>query len=927
MGGGDTKDVKDTKPNYLNGLNAAQCQAVLHEPYSSLQILAGPGSGKTRVLTTRIAHMILEHNILPSNIVAVTFTNKAAKEMKERLKKLIDPKKVEGLIMGTFHSVCIRYIKIYGKFLDPPMTKDWSIIDASDSKDVVAQVCKEDSGLKGLADYSRNKISWYKAKRIGPDDLEDIAEATTDKFEKKQLKQVAYVYEEYQKKLDKFNCLDFDDLLIEGCRVFEQVPNAKSNIRVMLVDEFQDTNTVQYDLMRLMSRNDYVSIVGDPDQSIYGWRAAEIGNLQKMKKDFQNTSEIYLEQTYRSSGAIVKAAMSVMSQDKTRPEKELKTDHPEGSPVTLKEFFDGDSEAYWIAKEIKRQIAYSGNKLRYEDFVILLRFNALSRTIESQLNKMRIPVRVLAGTKFFDRSEIKDIMSYLTLLINPSHTPALKRSINVPKRGMGPKSVEDIVDISSKAILPPFTMLLDGLINEEKVKGWKASWKKLDAFVYPLDESRQALRNGKPLKSIVEKLIADIEYESYLKVSCSSEREVNSRVENLKELLSFAATIDDDFNQGTLFKPDEEFDSVKDQNFARLGKFLEVSSLDVSFNTEADVDEALGKVTISTIHSAKGLEWPVVFMPAVESGVIPFFKADTEDQVREERRLLYVGMTRAQAVLNISHARSRLVAGSMKDRCLSDFLKFARNLECYQDDIMLIDDKLRSQLLSIVNLDYPNKEDLKAAINEFEEAFKVDKLREQQMKQNERLRNIDGEGNDYNGYHEYDPDGYDRYDYRSRYGRGKGYNNSYQRFRAPKSNNLVQQLSHETLNNPFKTGSGGSIASGGAGGSNRTATTRRKVHSDIKPFNPPRPAVPPAPASKEVKAEVEASGNSMKRYKTDPDVEILDKAASHFRSTNLQSFQQGADKWKDSLKGLLPDSGIDGSGDSGDAKPLKKPRT
>lgn len=209
---------------------------------------------------------------------------------------------------------------------------------------------------------------------------------------------------------------------------------------------------------------------------------------------------------------------------------------------------------------------------------------------------MRIPVRVLAGTKFFDRSEIKDIMSYLTLLINPSHTPALKRSINVPKRGMGPKSVEDIVDISSKAILPPFTMLLDGLINEEKVKGWKASWKKLDAFVYPLDESRQALRNGKPLKSIVEKLIADIEYESYLKVSCSSEREVNSRVENLKELLSFAATIDDDFNQGTLFKPDEEFDSVKDQNFARLGKFLEVSSLDVSFNTEADVDEALVSV-------------------------------------------------------------------------------------------------------------------------------------------------------------------------------------------------------------------------------------------------------------------------------------------------------------------------------------------
>lgn len=214
---------------------------------------------------------------------------------------------------------------------------------------------------------------------------------------------------------------------------------------------------------------------------------------------------------------------------------------------------------------------------------------------------MRIPVRVLAGTKFFDRAEIKDIMSYLTLLINPSHTPALKRSINIPKRGMGPKSVDDLVNISSKAGVPPFKMLLDGLVSDKKVKEWKASWKKLDAFVYPLDEVRQALRNGKPLKGIVEKLIADIEYESHLKASCPSEREVSSKVENLKELLSFAATVDNDFIEGNLFKEDEEFDSVKDQNFARLGKFLEISSLDVSFNTEGDVDEALvGMVLLET---------------------------------------------------------------------------------------------------------------------------------------------------------------------------------------------------------------------------------------------------------------------------------------------------------------------------------------
>ena len=206
---------------------------------------------------------------------------------------------------------------------------------------------------------------------------------------------------------------------------------------------------------------------------------------------------------------------------------------------------------------------------------------------------MRIPVRVLAGTKFFDRTEIKDIMCYLTLLLNPSQTLALRRAINVPKRGMGPKSVDDIISIAQKAKVPPFTMLLEGIVNDEQVRGWKPSWKKLDAFVDPLDEVRTSLRNGKPLKEIVERLIKDIKYEAHLRSSCQSEGELNSRLENLKELLSFAAVIDADANEGNLFKPDEEFDSVKDQNFARLGKFLEVSTLDVSFNTEADADEKL----------------------------------------------------------------------------------------------------------------------------------------------------------------------------------------------------------------------------------------------------------------------------------------------------------------------------------------------
>ncbi|TIA87460.1 hypothetical protein E3P99_03169 [Wallemia hederae] len=622
--------------------------------------------------------------------------------------------------------------------------------------------------------------------------------------------------------------------------------------------------------------------------------------------------------------------MSVMSQDKTRPEKALKTDHPEGAPVTLKSFYNGDNEAYWIAKEIKRQIAYSGNKLKYEDFVILLRFNALSRTIESQLNRMRIPVRVLAGTKFFDRVEIKDIMCYLTLLLNPQQTLALRRAINVPKRGMGPKSVDDIISIAQKAEVAPFTMLLNGIVNDDQVRGWKPSWKKLDAFVDPLDEVRTSLRNGKPLKEIVERLIKDIKYEAHLRSSCQSEGELNSRLENLKELLSFAAVIDADANEGNLFKPDEEFDSVKDQNFARLGKFLEVSTLDVSFNTEADADEKLGKVTISTIHSAKGLEWPVVFLPAVESGVIPFFKADTEEEMREERRLLYVGMTRAQAVLNVSYAGARMVAGSMKDRSLSEFLRYVKKEECYQDDAMLIDDKLRAQMLSILGLEQPDAKEITAAIKQYEDTFKADRAMDKAMSRGGRRSYgyrgsglYDSEGEDD------DDDSDDPYGYSSKYGRSsRGYGFDYSD-RIPKkasSSKVKPQPSFEMLSNPFTTGSGGSLTTlGGSAGASASGSNGADIKykvSQAKPFKAPRPAAPPSapPASKEVKADVAASDGRMKSYRGDSDVNVVERNLDS-KPTNLQSFQQGADTWKDSLKILLKDDG-----NLEDVKPAKRAR-
>ncbi len=425
-------------PAYLRPLSKSQLAAATHPPTSCLQILAGPGSGKTRVLTSRVAWLILDpaNKLKPEDIVVVTFTNKAANEMKQRLIKLIGKERVENLVIGTFHSVCARYLRKYGRLISLP--NNFTIIDVDDAKRMFKAIIKElkdeieKTHIQIKPEDCMSEISKAKAKEIDPMKYQQLADLVAAKGESKKaaigkkllgsapFKAImAKIYTEYQRQLVDANALDFDDLLVYGVQLFRRQNQVVRNIRHVLVDEFQDTNITQYELMRLVAYSSQaVSIVGDPDQSIYGWRSAEIGNLDKMTKEFKGTQQARLEENYRSTGAILELALKVVQQDTSRVPKDLYTSHPRGTPVVLKCHGSAQLEAAYIASEIKRLIAHSGGMLNYNDIAILLRFNYLSRAIEAELQAKGIDSRMMGGHKFFDRMEVKDLLAYLALADN-----------------------------------------------------------------------------------------------------------------------------------------------------------------------------------------------------------------------------------------------------------------------------------------------------------------------------------------------------------------------------------------------------------------------------------------------------------------------------------------------------------------------------
>ncbi|KAG8879898.1 hypothetical protein FRB97_001316 [Tulasnella sp. 331] len=650
--------------SYLKGLNAAQLQAVSHDPKIPLQILAGPGSGKTRVLTCRVAHLVQHHGIPASHICAVTFTNKAANEMRHRLKPLIGESNTNALIMGTFHAICTKYLRKHGQAIDLP--NNFSICDADESKKIISKLLKgHASELKAksieMKDFFvMSAISKAKSKALSPDDLS--VEAERDGDDVKRI--TAQIYEEYEATLKRNNSLDFDDLLVYGVRLFQKSSRILQGCRHILVDEFQDTSVLQYELVKLFANaSQCLTIVGDPDQSIYGWRAAEIENLHKMGKD------------------------------KARIAKGLFTSEGKGSIPVLRSCHNEHAEADFIADEIKRMMAHSGGMLDWNDFVVLLRYNALSRPIESAFQRAGIPIRMLAGVRFFERAEIKDILGYLQLVDNPSYDPAFNRIVNVPARSVGDKSLTEIEAIAKSkgwSNMATAEKISQGMVSGKDARITTKLKKDLPSFVKTIKSLRQLAAEGASVPDLVRRLTDLIDYEAYLQKTHS---DWESRWENIRELINFAEetsgqplldasqltsvgstarkefTLEDD---GTLTESgDEGSELAADEGETPLRRFLQASSLSTDTQT-SESDSNSVKVTISTCHAAKGLEWPVVFVPSTEQGTFPFYR--TED-THEERRLLYVACTRAQTSLYLTYAQSRMSGGESRSKELSEFVK------------------------------------------------------------------------------------------------------------------------------------------------------------------------------------------------------------------------------------------------------------
>ncbi|TXT15032.1 uncharacterized protein COLE_01225 [Cutaneotrichosporon oleaginosum] len=740
---GDEDADLDAYP-YLRGLNPAQLQAVIAPPEVPLQILAGPGSGKTRVLTSRVAHLVKRHHISPRRITAVTFTNKAANEMRKRLQALLGLSEASQLVLGTFHATCVRYLRRHGARIG--LDTNFAIADADDCKKIMTRLLKEKKEELTMARISLREgdvlsvISKAKAKGETPEGMEiRAAQPESDSV----LTVIAELYEDYEAALREAGALDFDDLLLFGLRLFRQHSGILESCTHILVDEFQDTNTTQYELMKCFSKaQGGVSIVGDPDQSIYGWRSAEIENLTKMTKDFDNVRAIYLEENYRSTGAILAASHSIVSQDKSRIEKNLYTSHPKSTTVTLKTLATPAVEASFISAEIKRLVAYSGGMLNFEDFAILLRYNALSRVLEAALQKEGIPNRIIGGRKFFERMEVKDLLAYLQLADNPHFTvrvwreyaniqPAFMRVINTPRRGIGDKSVADLVTAARRKKVPPMA-LCEAIVDGERLpEGIKpALKKKLASFVSVVRKLRRAAREDFPVEEIIRMALEKLNYEEYLR---STQQDYVERWENVQELISYSvivakeqsreAELDEEgtrpegfasaktfpldapspshkveipvhpmFRRGDSSSRSRSSSSVPDTNQRKANRprvkveddIIEILSSDeemderppqpapaiaededlmtplrfflqksmLSTDTESnEPDEEISKVTMSTVHAAKGLEWPVVFIPAAEQGTFPSYRCTEEHEIAEERRLLYVAMTRAQLFL------------------------------------------------------------------------------------------------------------------------------------------------------------------------------------------------------------------------------------------------------------------------------------
>lgn len=627
----------------LNLLNKEQREAV-ETVDGPLLVLAGAGSGKTRVLTYRIANLIENHGVAPWSILALTFTNKAAKEMKERTDKLIGIEESD-MWVTTFHSFCVRVLRIDIDRLG--YDSRFVIYDEQDQngiiKDIVSpQIFDEKRMSNGLV---RSMIS--QAKNSGESPERFLLDSGTGMDDK-----LVEIYRVYQKKLKSSNALDFDDLLIKTVELFETCPDVlekyRKKFRFVLVDEYQDTNAPQYRIIKLIcGEHRNICVVGDDDQSIYGWRGADIRNILDFEKDFPGAKVIRLEQNYRSTKAILDCANSVITHNMGRKSKKLWTAKVGGSPVEFLSVQNERDEAYNIAKTIIDLRRREDRK--FNDFAILYRTHAQSRVLESVLvSGFGIPISVIGGTRFYARREIKDLLSYLRLIANPSDDGALKRIINVPKRGIGEATVSAIESLSESMDQSMLITILTPGILPEKIS------KKVSRFA-DLMRDLFAKRYELSLEMLTEYIIDAIGYAQYIVEQ--GDDNLETRQENIEELL------------GAMREHEEQITPGSDA----LQSFLELTAL----NSDADnIDESDGTVKLMTLHSAKGLEFPVVFMPGMEDDIFPSRRSkEDETGIEEERRLCYVGVTRAKERLYLYAAEQRALYGQTQHNDPSIFLE------------------------------------------------------------------------------------------------------------------------------------------------------------------------------------------------------------------------------------------------------------
>ena len=616
----------------VSSLNPVQQQAVLHGD-GPLLILAGAGSGKTRTLTHRVAHIIDERAVEPWRILAVTFTNKAAAEMRERLEKLVGSERLPWV--STFHAACVRILRREIEALG--FTKTFTIYDDRDSERLVKEVLADLRIPEGTLTprQAGGYIDGAKNKGLTPTEY-----ARRDDHE-----HMAAVYRRYQERLQRANALDFGDLLLLTTRLFQEHPAVLDRYRNrflhVLVDEYQDTNAVQYRLTNLLaSQHRNLCVVGDDDQSIYRWRGAEIANILDFERDYPDVVTIRLEQNYRSTASILDAAGAVVARNARRKGKTLWTDNPRGDKVAVAPLADDLEEARFVAREIERLLA--GPWAR-RDLAILYRTNAQSRSVEEALVRHRIPYVMIGGVKFFARAEVKDVLAYLRVLVNPADSLSTKRIINTPARGIGPGTVERIAELDEEAggLLAACRLALERELLKpqqgERVRGFSAM---IDGFRARLSEMSYP--------QLTARLIEESGYGPALREDGSAE--ARERLQNLDELL----------------KGMEES--------AAMGRSLEEYLEQVALVSDIDAwDGGADRVTLMTLHSAKGLEFPVVFMVGMEEGLFPHARVDDSD-IEEERRLCYVGMTRAMKRLILTHALRRRVYGDVQMNPRSRFI-------------------------------------------------------------------------------------------------------------------------------------------------------------------------------------------------------------------------------------------------------------